>query len=618
MTKGDRQASQENIPARIGVVRSRPKKIVYTDLPGESFNVWVLKTRDRSRFTNHPAAMTLMGLAMTFLGPEQRVAAGDRPAGPLHKTRSAVIARHGMAATSQPLATATAIRVLQQGGNAVDAAIAANAVLGVVEPMSCGIGGDLFAIVWDSKTKKLHGLNASGRSPAAASIGYFQAKGLKEIPTFGPLSWSVPGCVDGWDQLRKRFGTKPWPELLAPAISYAEGGFPVSEIIAAGWRASQRGLEMVPTSAACFLPGGEAPKTGDIFRNPGLARSLQMIARDGRDAFYRGPIAESIVKYSQAQGGLFATSDFAEHTSNFIEPVSTNYRGYDIWELPPNGQGIAVLQMLNFLEPFDLKSMGAGSAEALHLMIEAKKLAYEDRARYYADPDFAKVPVDVLISKEYAARRKPGISRERADLTPVAGNPMQADTIYMTVVDGDFNCVSLIQSNFHGFGSHHVPGNLGFPLQNRGTLFALDPNHLNRLEPRKRPFHTIIPAFITKGGEPWLSFGLMGGDMQAQGHAQVIIDMIDFGMDVQEAGDAPRFCHFGSSEPTGEPAKGGGTVALESGISDDVRRALEAKGHSLVEARGGFGGYQAIRIDLKRGVLIGGSDPRKDGCAMGY
>ena len=523
-----------------------------------------------------------------------------------------------MAATSQPLATATAIRVLQQGGNAVDAAIAANAVLGVVEPMSCGIGGDLFAIVWDAKTKKLYGLNASGRAPAAATIDVFKSKGLTEIPTHGPLSWSIPGCVDGWDQLRKRFGTKAWPELLAPAIDYAENGFPVSEIIAAGWQASEEDLGAIPTSAACFLPGGHAPAKGDVFRNPGLARSLRIIAQEGRDAFYRGPLAEAVVKYSQAAGGLFSQSDFAEHTSNFLDPVSTNYRGYDVWELPPNGQGIAVLQMLNLLEPFDLKSMGAQSAEALHLMIEAKKLAYEDRAKYYADPDFAKLPVEMLISKPYAARRARELSPAKANQAPVPGNPMQADTIYMTVVDSDFNCVSLIQSNFHGFGSYHVPGDLGFALQNRGALFALDPTHLNHLEPRKRPFHTIIPGFITKAGRPWLSFGLMGGDMQAQGHAQVICNMIDFGMDVQEAGDAPRFCHFGSSEPTGQPAKGGGTVGLESGIGSDVRRQLEAKGHQLVESRGGFGGYQAIRIDLERGVLIGGSDPRKDGCAIGY
>jgi gamma-glutamyltranspeptidase/glutathione hydrolase len=564
--------------------------------------------------------LTLAVATLIWLGleGERSASAHDRPAGPLHKTRSAVMARQGMAATSQPLASATAIRVLQQGGNAVDAAIAANAVLGVVEPMSCGLGGDLFAIVWDAKTKKLYGLNASGRAPAAATIDVFRSKGLTAIPIHGPLSWSVPGCVDGWDQLRRRFGTKSWPELLSPAITYAEIGFPVSEIIAAEWRGAEASLKPISSSAACFLPGGHAPEKGMIFRNPALARSLKAIVRDGRDAFYQGTLADAMVHYSQSAGGLFSHSDFAEHKSNFVDPVSTNYRGYDVWELPPNGQGIAVLQMLNLIEAFDIKGMGPQSSEALHVMIEAKKLAYEDRAKFYADPDFARVPVAPLISKSYAARRRPELKLHQANLRPTPGDPLQADTIYLTVVDRDLNCVSLIQSNFHGFGSYHVPTDLGFVLQNRGSLFALDPNHLNRLEPRKRPFHTIIPGFITKDGQPWLSFGLMGGDMQAQGHAQVICNLIDFGMDVQEAGDAPRFRHFGSSEPTGEPASGGGTVALESGISPKVRSDLEAKGHRLAEAPGTFGGYQAIRIDLERGALFGGSDPRKDGCAIGY
>jgi gamma-glutamyltranspeptidase/glutathione hydrolase len=562
--------------------------------------------------------VVMIAVAWLGIGSERRAWAHDRPAGPAHKTRSAVLARHGMAATSQPLATATAIRILQMGGNAVDAAIAANAVLGVVEPISCGLGGDLFAIVWDAKTQRLYGLNASGRAPAAATIDFFKSKGLGFIPTFGPLSWSVPGCVDGWDQLRKRFGTKPWAELLEPAIAYADAGFPVSEIIAAEWRGAEVHLKAIPTTAACFLPGGHAPKTGSIFRNPGLVRSLKAIAQDGRDAFYRGPIADAIVRYSQSEGGLFSLTDFAEHTSTFVDPVSTNYRGYDIWELPPNGQGIAVLQMLNLLEPFDLKRYGPQSARALHLLIEAKKLAYEDRAKYYADPDFATVPIAALISKPYAEGRRALLKLDRANESPSAGEPIGSDTIYLTVVDRDFNCVSLIQSNFHGFGSHHVPADLGFVIQNRGSLFALDPRHLNRLEPRKRPFHTIIPGFITKDGKSWLCFGLMGGDMQAQGHVQVICNLIDFGMDVQEAGDAPRFRHFGSSEPTGQPAQGGGSVALESGIPPDVRRQLKAKGHRLAAAPGTFGGYQAIRIDLERGVLIGGSDPRKDGAAMGY
>ena len=544
--------------------------------------------------------------------------AHDRPAGPPHKTRSAVVARHGMAATSQPLASLAAVRVLQQGGNAVDAAIAANAVLGVVEPMSCGLGGDLFAMVWDAKTQKLSGLNASGRSPYAATRDLFRERKLAAIPTNGPLSWSVPGCVDGWAQLQTRFGTKPLAEVLAPAIEYAERGFAVTEIIAADWQAAAPDLARIPTSARCYLPGGVAPTAGDLFRNPGLARSLRLVAEGGSPAFYRGPIAAAIVAYSGSAGGLFSRQDFADHTSTWVEPVATNYRGYDVWELPPNGQGIAALQMLNLLEPYDLKTMGPLSADALHLMIESKKLAYEDRAKFTFDPDFGRIPVARLISKEYAATRAPLIRRDRANDRPIAGEPGSADTIYLTVVDRDRNAVSLIQSNFLGFGSYHVPGDLGFALQNRGNLFALDEAHANRLEPHKRPFHTIIPAFVTKDGRPWLSFGLMGGDMQAQGHAQVICNLVDFGMDVQEAGDLARFRHFGSSEPTGVPAEGGGSVALESNIGPEVRRALTALGHKLVASPGAFGGYQAIRIDLDRGVLLGGSDPRKDGCALGY
>ena len=568
----------------------------------------------------HPSPLLALAAIALFvlLGPG-RVAAHDRTTGPAQKTRSAVLARHGMAATSQPLATAVAVRVLQQGGNAIDAAIAANATLGVVEPMMCGVGGDLFAIVWDAKSQQLYGLNASGRVPYAATIDLFRARGLVEIPTSGPLSWSVPGCVDGWERLRARFGSRPLAELLAPAIAYADEGFPVSEVIAHDWQVGEARLERVPSSAACFLPDGHAPAFGEIFRNPDLARTLRAIAEGGPDAFYKGPLAEAMVAYSQEVGGLFEARDFADHEGNWVDPVSTSYRGFDVWELPPNGQGIAVLQMLNLLEPFDLKAMGPNSAEALHLMIEAKKLAFEDRARFYTDPDFAQVPVAELISKGYADRRRGLIDPDRASDHPTRGEPTgQAETIYMTVVDGDLNCVSLIQSNYNGFGSDHVPAGLGFPLQNRGCLLALDPSHPNRLEPHKRPFHTIIPGFVTKDGQPWLSFGVMGGDMQPQGHVQVLSDMIDFGMDVQEAGDAPRFRHLGSSEPTGTPADGAGSVALESEIGPEVRRALEAKGHRLVNSRGGFGGYQAIRIDADRGVLMGGSDPRKDGAAMGY
>ena len=559
-------------------------------------------------------------LALVFgLGPIRSVAAHDRPTGPPRKTRSVVHARRGMAATSQPLASQAAIEVLRRGGNAVDAAIAANAVLGVVEPMSCGIGGDLFAIVWDPVAGRLVGLNASGRAPARATIAEFQRRGLDAIPVYGPLSWSVPGAVDGWERLRSRFGTRPLADLLGPAIEYAEGGFPVSEVIAASWEDDREALAAVSTSAATFLPGGRTPLEGEIFRNPDLASSLRAIAEAGPDAFYRGAIARRIAEYSEAVDGLMAFDDLDAHRGEWVEPASVQYRGYEVWELPPNGQGIAALQMLKLLEGYDLKSMGFGSVEAIHLMVEAKKLAFEDRARHYADPAFHRVPLAGLISDEYADERRALIDERHASDRVAAGDPPQADTIYLTVADGNGLVVSLIQSNFHGFGSHHVPTGLGFALQNRGCLFALDPDHPNRLEPGKRPFHTIIPGFVTQRGRPWLSFGVMGGDMQPQGHVQVLTNLIDFGMDVQEAGDAPRWRHLGSSEPTGLAADGGGTLVMESGFGAEVRDGLRALGHRVdAGGEGGFGGYQAIRINLETGVLSGGSDPRKDGEAIGY
>ncbi|GMV95869.1 MAG: gamma-glutamyltransferase [Phycisphaerae bacterium] len=543
----------------------------------------------------------------------------DRPVGDIRSTRSVAVGIHGMVATSQPLAVLAGLDILKMGGNAIDAAIAVNAVLGVVEPASCGIGGDLFALVWDAKTKKLHGLNASGRSPYAATRALFEGKGLKFIPERGPLSWSVPGCVDGWEMLRGRFGTMTFEQLLAPAIEAAENGFAVTEVIAGEWRGAESLLSDSPDAARTFLKEGRAPRAGEVFSNLFLARTYRLIADRGRDAFYKGDVARRIVAFSEANGGLFTRRDFEEHASSWIEPVGTNYRGYDVWELPPNGQGIAVLQMLNLLEPFDLKGMGHNSAEHLHLFIEAKKLVYADRARYYADPEVEKgLPIAELISKEYARKRLTLFNPEQAALEVPAGEVSRADTVYLTVVDKDRNVVSLIQSNYFGFGSGLVPGDLGFALQNRGCLFALDANHPNRLEPHKRPFQTIIPAMVTRDGRPWLSFGVMGGDMQPQGHVQVLCNMIDFGMNVQEAGDAARVQHHGSSTPTGEVMTDGGRVTVESGVSDPVVAALRARGHRVSRARSGFGGYQGIRIDWENGVLLGGSEPRKDGCAMGY
>jgi gamma-glutamyltranspeptidase/glutathione hydrolase len=535
--------------------------------------------------------------------------------------RSAVLARHGMVAASHPLAAQVGLDILKAGGNAIDAAIATDAALGLMEPMSCGIGGDLFAIVWDAKAQKLYGLNASGRSPYRATRQLFAERGLTEIPTTGPLSWSVPGCVDGWAELHQRFGAKSLQDILAPVIRYAEEGTPVPDVIAGYWRTGARLLRRDPGAARVYLPDGRPPARGSVFQNPALARAYRLIAEGGRDAFYRGPIAAELVKLSDRAGGLFTPKDFADHTSTWVEPVSTTYRGVEVWELPPNGQGIAALQMLNILEGYDLAKLGPGSADYWHLFLEAKKLAYADRARYYADPDFAKVPVAELIAKPYAAARRKLISMDHA-LTDVGpGDPKlgRSDTVYLCAVDQDRNCVSLIQSNYTGFGSGIASAELGFVVQNRGCLFALDPKHPNALEPHKRPFHTIIPAFVTKGGRPWFVFGVMGGDMQPQGHVEVLCNLLDFGLDVQAAGEAPRLEHVGSATPTGKPAAaGGGTVKAEPGVPKAVVAELQRRGHTVERVAVNGGGYQGILIDPATGVLHGGSEARKDGCAVGY
>jgi gamma-glutamyltranspeptidase/glutathione hydrolase len=549
--------------------------------------------------------------------------AGPRPSGSLVATRSEVIATQGMAATSHPLATQVALDVMKRGGTAVDAAIAANATIGLMEPTGSGVGGDLFAIVWDVKSRKLHGLNASGRSPAALSLAELRAElrklGVTTIPRTGPLPVSVPGAVDGWFELHARFGKLPMKELLQPAIAYARDGFPVTEIIAEGWAANARVLSKYPNFAATYMPGGRAPAKGEIFRNPQLADTLRAIAEGGRDAFYKGEIAQRIDRYMRANGGYLRAADLAAHTSEWVEPVSTSYRGYDVWELPPNTQGVAVLQMLNILEGYDLRAMGFGSAEYLHLLIEAKKLAFEDRARHYADPAFAKIPLRTLLSKEYGTKRRALIGSKAALEYPV-GNPAvdQGDTIYLTVADAAGNMVSLIQSNYRGMGSGMTPDGCGFSLQDRGEIFSLEDGHPNVYAPAKRPFHTIIPAFVTRDGKPWLSFGVMGGAMQPQGHVQVLVNLIDFGMNLQEAGDAPRARHDGSSEPTGQQMRDGGRVILEQGYSPEVVKSLEARGHRVkVENDGDFGGYQAI-LRNEHGVYFGASESRKDGAAQGY
>jgi gamma-glutamyltranspeptidase/glutathione hydrolase len=566
-----------------------------------------------------PKVFLLVALLTAMLCGLTAVLAAERSApGPYHGGRSVVLAPHGMVATSHPLAAQVGLDVLKKGGNAVDAAIATNAALGLMEPMSCGIGGDLYALVWDAKTKKLYGLNASGRSPYGVTRDFFARRGLKEIPATGPLSWSVPGCVDGWEQLRRRFGTMPLADLLEPSIRCAEDGAPVPEVIAGYWRNHQAELAATPDAARTYLPGGHAPRPGDVFKNPGL--SYRDLAAGGRDAFYKGRIAQEIVAFSDRNGGLFTLRDFEEHTSTWVEPVSTTYRGHEVWEIPPPGQGLAVLQMLNILEGYDLCQMGPESPEYWHLFVEAKKLAYADRARYYADPNFARVPTAELISKAYAQQRRGRIDPDKALTNVEAGDPRlgKSDTVYLCVVDRDRNCVSLIQSNYIAFGSGLVPGDLGFALQNRGTLFALDADHPNRLEPHKRPFHTIIPSLVTKDGKPWLVFGVMGGDMQPQGQVEVLCNIIDFGMNVQEAGEAPRLEHFGSATPTGRRADGGGHVAAEGGIRESIVDGLRRRGHQVIRSGTNGGGYQAILIDPRTNVLQGGSEARKDGCAVGY
>ena len=546
--------------------------------------------------------------------------AQNRGLGKDFATRSVAMATNGMAATSQPLATAAALQILMKGGHAVDAAIAANAVLGLVEPNSNGIGGDFFVIIWDNDNKQIQGFNGSGRSPRALTLQEFRERGLKTIPNIGPLSVSVPGAVDGWFQVHEKFGRLPMTDVLQPAIDYARAGFPVTEVIAKEWRSGAEDRRDYPGFKEIYMPGGKTPNAGEIFKNPALADTLEAISREGRDAFYKGDIARAIAQYMEEMGGFLAYNDLAAHRGNWVAPVSTDYRGYTVWELPPNGQGIAALQMLNILENFDVASLGFGSAEYLHLLIEAKKLAYEDRAKFYADPEFNELPIDWLISKEYGKQRSALIDLDKPALKYDPGDPKleKGDTIYLTVADGKGNMVSLIQSNYSGLGSGMTPWGLGFQLQNRGALFNLEEGHFNTYEPGKRPFHTIIPAMVTKDGEPFFSFGVMGGAMQPQGHVQILVNMIDFGMNVQEAGDAPRMRHDGSSEPTGQVMTDGGTVNLEFGFSKETLAKLLLMGHRLKVGSGGYGGYQGIRYDPASGVFFGATESRKDGIAAGF
>ena len=577
----------------------------------------------------------------------------DRITGKSFATRSEVLARHGMVCTSVPAATQVGLDILKRGGNAVDAAIAANATLGLMEPVSNGIGGDLFAIVYSAKENKLYGINGSGRSPLGLSYEQMRAEldklHRKTIPPRGMLPISVPGTVDAWSELHKKFGKLKLSDDLAPAVKYAEEGFPVTELIAFYWHFGPEVYKDLPGAflQTYTLDGkGRTPAKGDIFKNPALAKTLRLIGEKGRDAFYKGEVADKIDKFMRENGGFLRKADFEKHTSTWVDPVSTNYRGYDVFELPPNGQGIATLQILNILEGFDLKSMGRNSAETLHAMIEAKKIAWADRAKFYADPEFAKIPLAGLLSKEYAGERRklidPGHAAKavEAGVPPANGAESQAtreplqdsaatpkrspvddgDTIYMCTADDEGNMVSLIQSNYRGMGSGIVVPGLGFMFQDRGELFSMEPGHANVYAPGKRPFHTIIPGFVMKDGKPWEAFGVMGGGMQPQGHVQVLTNQIDFGLNAQEAGDASRWQHEGDNEPTGEKMEKGGYVEVESGIPYEIVRELEKRGHEVRFDVGGYGGYQAIKVELHDGqrVYVGASESRKDGQAAGY
>ena len=530
-----------------------------------------------------------------------------------NQNRSTVACRHGMACTSQPLASLAGVDVLRAGGNAIDAAIAANALLSLVEPMNCGPGGDLFAIVWIEKEQRLFGLNASGRAPYAWNLEEARRQGLDRIPPYSPLAWSVPGCVSGWKALLERFGKLGPAQLFEPVIRYGREGFPLTPIIARGW--GDHGE--FPTLAATFSPGGR-PVYGDIHTNPDLTAFYELLVREGLNAFYQGEVAERIVRFSEGNGGYFALRDFQDHEATWVDPASTNYRGYDVWEIPPNGQGICVLQILNLLEHFDIGSMAPNSPEQSHLFLEAKKLAFEDRAVYYADMDFADVPLARLISKEYAAERVKRIDPRRASQQVAPGEFDNSDTIYLTTADQEGNMVSLIQSTYYGWGSHIVPDRLGFPIQNRGCSFALDAGHRNRLEPHKRPFHTIIPAFVTRSGQPVFSFGVMGGAFQPQGQSQVLMNLIDFGMSPQQAGEQPRIEHSGSSDPDGSRMEGNGTVKTERHFPEATKAALADMGHAVSDDIGAFGGYQGIWREESPRRYFGGTDPRKDGCAIGF
>jgi gamma-glutamyltranspeptidase/glutathione hydrolase len=560
--------------------------------------------------------LALLALPLVTAAPDRAESARGQA------TRSVVWAKHGMVCAAQPLAVQAGLDMLKQGGTAVDAAIAVNACLGLMEPTANGLGGDLFAILWDPKTKQVVGLNASGRAPMALTADKVPPDSVGTVPLYSPYAWTVPGACDGWFELHAKYGKLPMRTVLAPAIKYAEEGFPVSPVISENWAVGAKRNAGKPGYAEVFMPGGRAPSEGEAFRNPALAKTLRLLAEKGRDAYYKGPIAEAIVRFSKANRGFFAAEDFARHRSTWDAPIATDYRGYRVWELPPPGQGLAALQLLNVIETLDLKAMGRESPDFWHAFVVAKKITFADRARYYADPAFASVPVEALLSKEYAKKRASLIDMQHAAQTDQPGEVAvlnRKETTYLCTADESGLMVSLIQSNYTGFGSGYAVPELGFGLQNRGACFSLKAGHPNRLEPGKRPFHTIIPAFVTKDGAPLMAFGLMGGDMQPQGHAQVLVNIIDFGMNLQEAGDAIRFHHDDSSEPMGTVMKEGGILHIEDGLPAALLDELKRRGHVMKpEPVGNYGGYQAIWRDPVTGMYAGATEKRKDGCAAGY
>jgi gamma-glutamyltranspeptidase/glutathione hydrolase len=566
-------------------------------------------------------------LSLILIPTETLKAQIDREAGDLISTRSEVIAQRGMVATSQPLATQVGLEILRNGGNAIDAAIGANAAMGLMEPTGNGIGGDLFAIIWHEESGQPYALNASGRSPRGLSYNrlmeILEEKGENSIPAYDLLSVSVPGAVDGWFEMHKRFGSVDMSDILSEPIWYAENGFPVSEAISASWRRSVPFLKTQPGAfEETFTIDGEGPEKGEVFRNPDLGNTFRLLAEQGRDAFYRGEVARKIDTWMKENNGYLRYEDFDKHESEWVEPQTVNYRGYDVYQVGGNVQGTAVLQILNILEGFDLTETGFGTAETLHLMIEAKKLAFEDRAKHYADPAFHEVPYNILLSKEYAADRRELIgARARRDLTTGVEVLEDGDTIYLTTADKEGNMVSLIQSNFRGMGTGFVVPGTGFSFQNRGELFSLDPNHPNVYAPGKRPFHTIIPGFLMKDGKPIMAFGNMGGGYQPIGHVSILTNVIDFGMNIQQAGDAFRWEHSGSTQPTDDRSDkltNSGQVSIESGVDFEVVQALRQMGHHVQIGDSFFGRFQAIMRDHEKGVYFGASESRVDGQAAGY